>query len=488
MTTLIEQAILEANQLREAAESTAKDKLHQLYAEELKKSIESLLEQEEPDENSPMNLTDPSSMTNPVDAGAITPTGDLGMGTTETPTATPPAPLPVDPSSASSDKETKSSIFDQIDYAFKNGETINGKHYDNGLVEIDLESLDDDKPEEESDESFQQLAESLFDEGYVFEDDAFEDNNEDMFADEGMIEEKDDFDDLNNGSTSQSDGDIDAEIERILRDIDSEEGGDVREDMLFDPKSKKEAEKNKSPVPTPMDGPPVSDYERKVMESLNELTDDDFEDEMNNEDFEQSQFENINEETEIDIEDDADEHDNQWNGITRGQQNYFKQMADMKRELNSTKKDNNANKVKNIKLSMKLKEAVEIVKKLEEKNNILLEEVEKINKNFDETQFLNFKLLYINKALMENSLNERQKIKIVETITEVKTREEAKLVFETFIKTASGSENNRSTKTLSESLLNGKAMQTLKPKNVITENNDEDKVFSRYQKLAGITR
>ena len=43
----------------------------------------------------------------------------------------------------------------------------------------------------------------------------------------------------------------------------------------------------------------------------------------------------------------------------------------------------------------------------------------------------NAKLLYINQALENASLNERQKRKIVEAISKAETVQEAKIVFET---------------------------------------------------------
>ena len=91
-------------------------------------------------------------------------------------------------------------------------------------------------------------------------------------------------------------------------------------------------------------------------------------------------------------------------------------------------------------------------KKLSEQNKkfkqMLLQAKDKLN----EVNLSNARLFYTNRVLTSVSLNERQKIKIVESISDADTVEEAKTIFET-LQSAVGSQSNKKTpKSLSEAV------------------------------------
>jgi len=95
-------------------------------------------------------------------------------------------------------------------------------------------------------------------------------------------------------------------------------------------------------------------------------------------------------------------------------------------------------------------------------------------------------LLYSNKTLSDASLNERQKLKIVEAIAKVKTHEEAKTLYEALNATVtSGNDKKKGPRTLSESVNRRSNLSSILPrrKKQATEGHN----FSdRMQKLAGI--
>ena len=77
-------------------------------------------------------------------------------------------------------------------------------------------------------------------------------------------------------------------------------------------------------------------------------------------------------------------------------------------------------------------------KGLKAKNAKMLEALQILKNNFNKTNLSNARLVYTNKVLTDNSLNERQKTKIVEALSKSDSIEEAKVIFET-LKSAVGS-------------------------------------------------
>lgn len=105
----------------------------------------------------------------------------------------------------------------------------------------------------------------------------------------------------------------------------------------------------------------------------------------------------------------------------------------------------------------------------------------KLKDALNETSVQNAKLLYTNEALSSDSLNGRQKTKLVEAISNAKSVEEAKVIFETLQSTVSGTKKE-SPKTLSEAVSRKSTLlpQTKEAKQPI------DPRIDRMQRLAGL--
>ena len=77
-------------------------------------------------------------------------------------------------------------------------------------------------------------------------------------------------------------------------------------------------------------------------------------------------------------------------------------------------------------------------KGLKAKNAKMLKALQTLKESFNKVNLSNARLVYTNKVLTDNSLNERQKTKIVEALSKSDSIEEAKVIFET-LKSAVGS-------------------------------------------------
>jgi hypothetical protein len=101
---------------------------------------------------------------------------------------------------------------------------------------------------------------------------------------------------------------------------------------------------------------------------------------------------------------------------------------------------------------------------------------------------INTRLFYINEVLKSNSLNGRQKKKIVEKLERTETAEEAKLVFESLQSTV-GSQTNKKPKSLREVAANvpqNFVARSLKESKEAQQIESSDGFETRWQKLAGI--
>ena len=143
----------------------------------------------------------------------------------------------------------------------------------------------------------------------------------------------------------------------------------------------------------------------------------------------------------------------------------------------------------NAKLEKQNESLVNTNKELEETNQRLKETVQNIADKFEEIKLVNSKLFYTNKTLMDDSLNERQKGNLVESINNAQSSEQAKIVYETLKSTVGNANTNKQPESLSEAV--GKRSSTsllLKArksdeKQVVAESN----IFAdRMQILAGI--
>ncbi len=96
----------------------------------------------------------------------------------------------------------------------------------------------------------------------------------------------------------------------------------------------------------------------------------------------------------------------------------------------------------------------------------------------------NAKLLYINQALENASLNERQRKKVVEAISKAATVQEAKIVFETLNESVTSSQVDRKESTLSEMVSRKSSLLVAARKE--QSKKDANPLFNRMQRLAGL--
>ena len=130
------------------------------------------------------------------------------------------------------------------------------------------------------------------------------------------------------------------------------------------------------------------------------------------------------------------------------------------------------------------KELEETKKELEETNNALTT----VRAELNEVNLLNSKLLYVNRIFKANTLNESQKLRVVESLDKAGTAKEAKLIYETIKDTfnISKGEQRKVKSSIKEGLgMASKAAgkSTASKKAVISESND---MMKRFQKLANI--
>jgi len=126
-------------------------------------------------------------------------------------------------------------------------------------------------------------------------------------------------------------------------------------------------------------------------------------------------------------------------------------------------------------------ELAEAKKAVETENEKLKQLIYDLKGKLDESILSNAKLLYTNQTLTSASLNERQKNRIVESIQDADSVEEAKVIFET-LQSAAGP-SNRKPKSLSE-VISRPSLQVSRRRN---ENKGRESVAkNRFQRLAGI--
>ena len=114
--------------------------------------------------------------------------------------------------------------------------------------------------------------------------------------------------------------------------------------------------------------------------------------------------------------------------------------------------------------------------------------LEAITTELNEVNLLNSKLLYVNRIFKANTLNEAQKLRVVETLDNASNVKEAKLIYETIKDTFTISKGKKvnSQRSIKEGLgMASKAagMSTAPKKAILNESND---MVARMQKLANI--
>lgn len=160
--------------------------------------------------------------------------------------------------------------------------------------------------------------------------------------------------------------------------------------------------------------------------------------------------------------------------------------------------ENKALSTRNSKLIIENKKAVSQNKLLTEKLDNLLEQHGKlleenkkikqtaiqISQRLDEANLMNAKLLYKNQALGSDSLNERQKNKIVEAVSKAGSVDEAKMIYETLCN-AVGTFDNKGPQSLSEAV---EQKGGFIAKSRQEKSSNSNPLHNRWQKIAGIKK
>ena len=108
-----------------------------------------------------------------------------------------------------------------------------------------------------------------------------------------------------------------------------------------------------------------------------------------------------------------------------------------------------------------------------------------LDQKLAESNLKNAKLIYQNKALTSDSLNERQKRKLAEAVTNAESIEEAKVIFETLQSTVGSTSRKKQPKSLSEAIQKTSSM-ILSSRERKDARQKNDPTLNRWKFLAGI--
>ena len=137
------------------------------------------------------------------------------------------------------------------------------------------------------------------------------------------------------------------------------------------------------------------------------------------------------------------------------------------------------------------KESKTTINKLTKELNESSKALSKVRNELNEVNLLNSKLLYVNRIFKANTLDDGQKLRVVETLDKAGSTKEAKLIYETIKDTFNISKDKKTTskKSIKEnfkgmaSKTSGTTQSNARNKAVISESSN---MISRFQKLANI--
>ena len=458
-SSMLEQAIIDAKELKESAQRNAEETIVEKYQSEIKEAVEKILEQDD------LGLG--------ADAGLG---GDLGVAATGK------------PESASQPEAGK----DQVDMVLEQLPFIQTTD-DNEVIELDLGKLEEslnivneeDAPLDEEIE----LDEDLLDE-YML-DEEFE-LDEDMLEEEFLDEEFELDEDLDEAVVDlkkipeEKVADLVAKAlsadDTVAEDLSLEEMiAEALEEMLSEreeaPPSRDEIERQlppglrkQKPLVT---GPKPRPKRKKRLPTEKEIED------MFGQNIDEDLFEEEDlEEKQVSTE----KYDN--DPALKGDQDELpdalqKGIIDAAAQ-NESKKLQRENKTL-IKEQTRMSSKVQLLENKLDKYGTVIDQ---LKQKLDESNLASAKLLYQNRVLDSASLNERQKDRIVEAIKDAETVEEAKIIFETLQSTVETSgKSGRRKESLDEVVYRGSsAFMPLKE----DKQKVSDPFVARMQALAGL--
>ena len=213
------------------------------------------------------------------------------------------------------------------------------------------------------------------------------------------------------------------------------------------------------------------------------------EEELNEEEEELNEEEDLDEEVDLEalmekVRFEGTPQKSGWAGTPESVMQEYESML-LAREQDSEVKEENEELRKNVAaLQKENKTLSSAALKLQEQNKKFNTAFKTLQEKLGTMNVSNAKLLYINQALENASLNERQKRKIVEAISKAETVQEAKIVFETMNNTVGTISDVKKETTLSEMVSRKSSLLVAARKEQTTQ--DANPLFNRMQKLAGI--
>ena len=368
MSHMLEQAIVDAESLKEAARQSAEEKIVEHFSKDIKQAVDMILEQEE-------------EMTGMDDLFGAAP-------------ATEPAAPTINVEAPKNTKDNGKFVVDQLPYA---STTSN-----NAFVSIDLDRLEESirlQLEEDN------VDPTYLEEEFVLDEQELEETLEETGA-ERTGASRDDESKTHRGEEDYTwkKGE-DSKTDEGTHDDGSREGDNDTKDFL---------EKNEP------------DLVQMIKDILLEESDEIFE-EVDETPEEEEAGENTLEEEPDDLYEAYEAHES----------------AQLQQESRSLKSKNKT-------LITEQKTLNKKVRLLEEKLQKYGTVINKLKDKLNETNLTNAKLLYQNRVLNSASLNERQKDRIVETIMNAKTVEEAKIIYETLQSAVGANTLTRKPKSLNE--------------------------------------
>lgn len=127
---------------------------------------------------------------------------------------------------------------------------------------------------------------------------------------------------------------------------------------------------------------------------------------------------------------------------------------------------------------------LEQVKKLTDSNKKLQTALTTINERMEDVNLSNARLLYTNRVLKSNSLNERQRTRIVESISTAGSVEEAKVIYDTLQSAVGGTK--RAPQSLSEAVDRSSPTLPRNSSRKTKQPNAQNPQYNRMRALAGI--
>lgn len=470
MSSLLEKAILDAKALKEAAERTAEVEILEKYHHEVKEALDNLLSEQEDED--PM-LAAPEEE-DPLAGDELG--GELGGDLGDDVAMEDPAAGIADDMTMTEEEPAPSSVV-KAPMGFAGGEKLCPCPDDGDEIEINLDSLmgAEDVGYDE-DEKMQGP-----DSGALME----QEEVEEIIATNGMSD-GDDLEEIisTNGAPGQHNSSKMSPEEEYRR---SDRGSVAQADLANKLASMR---KNESSMMGAGDisGAPVKSVDKEITEeelteeiveavlaSLSEEMEVDFEPvgsgtlNTNSAEFKETAEAVLAKETSDSTEEAAEEQD----------------LKKQVRDLQEAFKRERAARIKDRDLfKKKYQSQVKAVNSVKEEKESILTTAKKLEEKLTEMNATNAKLLYTNRILSDNSLNERQKNKVVEALKKTNSFDEAKTVYETLKTAVSGTNRDTESKSLNEAM-SGRMSPFLVRERRSNERK-EDVVAERFKKLAGI--